>query len=77
MTAYPRAEAAGVRKAPKHEIAAGGSAAAVPQALLGFGRLTGLESWASCDGYSDRTAAQLKRYGPNFAQGGIHVLSHP
>jgi hypothetical protein len=29
MTAYPHAEAAGVRKAPRHEIAAGGSAAEV------------------------------------------------
>jgi hypothetical protein len=35
--ALPRAHAAGVRKAPRHEIAAGGSAAAVPQALWGFG----------------------------------------
>ena len=33
--ALPRAHAAGVRKAPRHEIAAGGSAAAVPQALWG------------------------------------------
>ena len=40
----PRAHAAGVRKAPRHEIAAGGSAAAVPQALWGFGHGRELEA---------------------------------
>jgi hypothetical protein len=39
MTAYPRAEAAGVRKAPRHEIAGRGTDWAVPRAQLwGFGR---------------------------------------
>ena len=42
--ALPRAHAAGVRKAPRHEIAAGGSAAAVPQALWGFGHGRELEA---------------------------------
>jgi hypothetical protein len=40
--AYPRALAAGVRKAPRHEIAAGG-ALAVPRALWGIERGVGLE----------------------------------
>ena len=38
--AYPRARAAGVRKAPRHEIAVGG-ALAVPRALWGFDRGVG------------------------------------
>src|SRR5579862_2703432 len=33
LMVYPRAEAAGGRKAPRHEIAAGGSAVAVPRAM--------------------------------------------
>src|SRR6266852_4328444 len=37
MTNYRHAHAAGVRKAPRHEIAAAGSAAAVPRVLWGFG----------------------------------------
>jgi hypothetical protein len=40
--AYPRALAAGVRKAPRHEIAVGG-ALAVPRALWGIERGVGLE----------------------------------
>ena len=39
---YPRAAAAGVRKAPRHEIA-GCGAPAVPQALWGFGRGVSVE----------------------------------
>src|SRR5438093_331598 len=33
MTDYPRAEAAGVRKAPRHEIAVAGNAVALPRAM--------------------------------------------
>ena len=33
MTDYLRAEAAGVRNAPRHEIAVAGNAAAVPRAM--------------------------------------------
>ena len=33
-TSYPRAPKAGVRKAPRHEIASAGSAGAVPRALI-------------------------------------------
>jgi hypothetical protein len=33
MMAYPSAEAAGGRKAPRHEIAVGGGAVAVPRAM--------------------------------------------
>src|SRR5205085_2157141 len=40
-TISPRAAAAGVRKAPRHEIASGGSAAAVAQARGGAGALWG------------------------------------
>jgi hypothetical protein len=36
MTISPRVDAAGVRKAPRHEIA-GNGALAVPRALWGFG----------------------------------------
>jgi len=40
MTAYPRADAAGVRKAPRHEIAGRGTDWAVRHAQLwGFGRM--------------------------------------
>ena len=39
---YPRARAAGVRKAPRHEIAVGG-ALAVPRALWGIERGVGLK----------------------------------
>jgi len=42
LTSEPRAHAAGVRKAPRHEIAVG-SALAVPPALWGFGRGVRLE----------------------------------
>ena len=75
--ALPRAHAAGVRKAPRHEIAAGGSAAAVPQALWRFGHGRELEAGRFAKGYPGRTRIQLKRYGTNIAKWGIHVLSHP
>ena len=74
------APAAGVRKAPRHEIASGGSALAVPQGsgaakrLWGFGRGTGLAAiWI---GYPGRIGMQLKRSGTNVAKWGFHVLSH-
>jgi hypothetical protein len=39
LTAYPRGEATGVRKAPRHEIAVRGTDWAVPRAQLwGLGR---------------------------------------
>jgi len=68
---------AGVGEAPRHEIAAGGSAAAVPQALWGFGHGRELEAGRFAEGYPGRTGIQLKRYGTNIAKWGIHVLSHP
>ena len=75
--ALPRADATGVRKAPRHEIAARGSATAMPQALWGFGHGRELEAGRFAKGYPGRTETQLKRYGTNIAKWGIHVLSHP
>jgi len=46
MTGPPRARAAGVRKAPRHEIAVGG-APTVQRALWGFGRGVRLEGVGS------------------------------
>jgi hypothetical protein len=75
-TSYPRAPAAGVRKAPRHEIASGGGARAVPQKKLwGFGG-AGVEVSATCVGYPAQTEMQLKRFGTNIAIWGFHVLSH-
>jgi hypothetical protein len=68
--------AAGVRKAPRHEIAVTGRAAVVPLALWGFADGARVEGRAICDGYAARTGIQLKRYGTNIAKWGFHVLSH-
>jgi hypothetical protein len=79
-TIYPRAVTAGGRKAPRHEIASGGNAAAVPQEsgaakrLWGFGHEAGPA--AICVRYPAQTGMQLKRSGTNVAKWGFHVLSH-
>ena len=72
----PRAPAAGVRKAPRHEIASGDGAPAVPQAAGCRKRLWGFGLRAICVGYPARTEMQLKRFGTNIAKWGFHVLSH-
>jgi hypothetical protein len=57
MTASQHTPAAGVRKAPRHEIASGGSAAAVPQARGGAAGTMGIwrYGWAgSCQGRDER-----------------------
>ena len=64
----PWARAAGVRKPPGEETALG-ERAAVPRSLWGFSRRA-----TTCDRYPARTGGQLKRHGPNLANGKIHVL---
>ena len=66
-----RAPTPGGRKAPRHEIAAGGSAGAVLRTLWGFSHRA-----TTCARHPARTGGQLKRYGPNLANGKIHVLPH-
>ena len=67
MQVYRRAEAAGGRKAPRHEVA-GGSAPAGQRALWGFvrgARLRKLEAWRL------QIPTQLKRFGTIDAKEGI------
>ena len=67
MQVYPRAEAAGGRKAPRHEVA-GGKAPAEQRVLRGFvrgARLRKLEAWRL------QIPTQLKRFGTIDAKEGI------
>jgi hypothetical protein len=64
MTGYPRAEAAGVRKAPRHEIAVRGTDWAVPRAQLwefGRGRATAEVSGKGRLGGGDGFAGWVRR----------------
>jgi hypothetical protein len=77
---YPRAAAAGGRKAPRHEIASGGSPPAVPQAVGAAKKLWGFDRGAGLPairvGYPARRETQLKRFGTDIAKWGFHVSSH-
>ena len=76
----PHALLAGVRKAPRHEIASGGSGKALPREggaakrLWGFGPEPAFR--AICVGCPPRLETQLRRYGMDIAKWGFEVSGH-
>ena len=75
MMAYPRAAAAGGRKAPRHEIAGSGALAA-QRALLEIERCTQIRRPLILNGCGRGMRPQLWRYGMDIAKWGKYLSRH-